>query len=190
MKTVLKLALLQLCLPMMFAQSADFFTTPTKTIALNAAEIENKIDQAILNPEGILKRFQPTGAEISNKRIVGTAIDFNAKKKIGPIFKNVYVNGVLSTERTSNKCFDGEIAYAAKMDFSKSQDTLSDNIESLQMSVCVSLKSDSLAVVRIDTKIFKGYKFGRLVGTVAKEIVEAQIDPIVAALKAEVSAAK
>jgi hypothetical protein len=137
-----------------------------------------------------LKKFEPTGAQIQNKKVVGTTITFTAVKTILGISKKVFVSGVLSTERVNYGCRVNEVAYLAQMDFSKSQDTLSNNIESLQMNICVEVKSSQSIIVRVQSKLYKGNKYGRILGNIAKEIIEAQIDPIIVAIRQVVASIK
>jgi alpha-D-ribose 1-methylphosphonate 5-triphosphate synthase subunit PhnG len=187
MKTFVKFALVNLCLSFAALSAAEYFSAPDTRFNLNSEEVSEKFESAVLNPEGILKRFNPTGAVIERKLVRGSYIEFMATKKVMGISKKVFVRGELTTERSSVGCLKNELAYAAKMDFSKSDAVLSDNIDSLQMNICITEKSDKILSVRVQSKLLKGYKYGRVMGTIAKEIIEAQIDPIVSAIKAEVA---
>lgn len=191
---IFKLALINLCLPMMFVQAESFFTAPEQVFEIKAPNVHSKFEESAFNPEGILRRFKANGLTMKNTVINGSTIQFTAQKTImgvpvpqmPGVPSVIQVYGELSLERASSGCKDGENAYDGKMDFSRSGATLSDNITELRLVVCTTEKSSSHLVVRVKSKLMKGNNYSSFYGDFAKKTIQEQISSIIAATKADV----
>jgi hypothetical protein len=70
--------------------------------------IRYKLDDILKYPEGVLKRFKPEGATITNKRVSQNRISFNATKTIMFISKTVMVQGTLDSNENNRGCAANE----------------------------------------------------------------------------------
>ena len=155
-----------------------------KTFELNAENVYARIDEAVKNPEGILNNYQPSGISIKDKQINGNQIQFMATKSVLGISRTVFYKGVLDINEIAGTPTDR--CFQADLDFTGSGELIINNVQKLELVLCVSEKSTDHLAGTVKPKLFKGNDFGGLLGNVAKNLVIDQIDPMIAAVKQEV----
>jgi hypothetical protein len=176
-----------LCLLLIFSFklfASDTIELPVTPFELQTPNINSRIDESIKNPESILNRYVPAGLSVKDKKISGNTIEFMATKTVLGISRTVFYHGILDIDEIkapkNNRCFLAELA------FTGSGPLIIDNIEKLHLTLCV--KETSTDHMRGDIKplLFKGNNYGGLLGTIAKNIVIDQIDPMIKAVKEEI----
>jgi len=153
---------------------------------VSADNVLSKFEQTVLYPEALLKRFQPVGAKITNKRVSQNVISFVATKSKLFISKSVYVNGILDTNEDSRSCSKGEVGYSLKMRFDSSDDLVTDNVDELQAIICLRSLSNKNLVGVAKSKIIIGNNYSSLLGPVAINLIKEQVSPLLNALTEEI----
>lgn len=177
----------------LFSQQAiaeESFPIPTTKFQIKSAGVEEKLEMSLKYPEKLLKRFVPEGAKISNKRVSGNTISFNATKTVAFISKTVAVNGVLDTNFDNRGCAANEQGYTIILNLDGSDAIVSENIDRLEAKLCTSYPNAALMNASINGKIVKGNMYSNLVGGVAKDIISAQVNPLIKALTEEIQSMK
>lgn len=172
------------------AFAEEFFAIPATKFQIKNNRVEEKLEMTLKYPEKLLKRFQPEGAKISNKVVSGNNIRFNATKSVGFLSKTVAVNGVLDTVEDNRGCAANEQGYDITLNLDGSDSIVSENIDRLEAKLCTSYPNASLMNATVKGKIVKGPYYSNLVGGVAKDIIAAQVNPLIKALTDEIQAMK
>lgn len=163
-----------------------FFQVETREKAIKFQDALRKIESVLSNPNELLQNYTPAGAEISHKTVTNDTIKFLAKKRVGLITKSVWVLGRFSVYPETGICPGQETGYMITMNFSGSDDLVYENIERFEGALCLLEKKFSLVRANIDVKIYKGANYSGLFGSIVRDIIEAQIDPLLQALDDEV----
>ena len=162
----------------------DTIDLPITPFEIQTPNINSRIDESIKNPESILNRYVPAGLTIKDKKISGNTIEFMATKSVLGISRTVFYHGILDIDEIkapkNNRCF------LAVLDFTGSGPLIIDNIEKLHLTLCVKETSTDHMKGNIKPILFKGANYGGLLGTIAKNIVIDQIDPMIKAVKEEI----
>lgn len=151
-----------------------------------AEDALSKFEQTVLYPEGLLKRFHPVGAKISNKRISHNVISFVATRKILLISKSVFVNGILEASKDNQACSKGDVGYRIKMQFDSSDALVTDNVEELQALICLRSQSKTTLVGNVKAKVITGNNYSSAVGAIAVNLIKEQVSPLIDALTKEI----
>lgn len=181
-KTLIFLMLLMA--PAVFANQS-IALTPIN-LELSADHVLSKFEQTILYPEGMLTRFKPVGAIISNKKVSQNEISFIATKNVLFISKSVHVNGILESNEVNEKCSKDDVGYVLKMRFDSSDSLVTNNVESLEAIICLHSKSDTKLIGNVQSKIIIGNHYSNTLGPVAINLIKAQITPLLNALTEEI----
>lgn len=146
---------------------------------VSASNALSKFDQAVHNPEGLLRRYRPAGVKISRKSVAGNEISFTATKTVLVISKSVYVHGILETRDTGRGC------YNLRMHFEASDALVTNNVEEMQATICVREESDSKLSGVVRAQIVTGPRYSRTLGPMAINLIKDQVQPILSALTEE-----
>lgn len=146
----------------------------------------SKFNETILNPEGLLKRFIPVGAKISNKKISQNEISFIATKSALFISKSVYVNGILESSEAKDACSQADVGYSLKMHLDSSDDLVTNNVKVLEAIICLHSKSDTELTGLVRSKIIIGNNYSKALGPIAINLIKEQVSPLLNALTEEV----
>ena len=133
-----------------------------------------------------MKRFNPAGAKIDNKRVLKNVINFNITKTVLFVSKVVKVNGTLESIEDSSGCANNLEGYNIVLNFDGSDAIVTDNIDRLEAKLCVDISKSNQLVGSVKGKIYKGNNYSNAFGTIAKGIIEAQVNPLINALNAEI----
>jgi hypothetical protein len=165
----------------------------TQSIALSpisfrvsADNVLSKFEQAVLYPEGVLKRFQPVGAKISNKHVSQNTISFVATKSKFFISKAVHVNGILESSADNRTCSKKDVGYTLKMSFDNSDDLVTNNVEGLEAIICLHSQSDRELVSIVRSRIILGNNYSKMLGPIAINLIKEQVSPLLNALTEEI----
>lgn len=155
-------------------------------LQISADNALTKFEQTVLYPEGMLKRFQPVGAKISNKRVSQNVISFIATKSKLFISKSVYVNGILESSENDRACSKGEVGYSLRMKFDSSDRLVTENVEGLEATICLQSKSDTKLTGLVRSKIIFGNNYSNVLGPIAVNLIKEQVAPLIQALTEEI----
>jgi hypothetical protein len=153
---------------------------------VSAVDALSKFERTVTYPEGLLKRFQPVGAKITNKRVSQNVISFVATKSKLFISKSVYVNGILEANEDSRACSKGDVGFNLNMRFDTSDRLVTDNVEELQAIICLHSLSNKILVGNVRSKIIIGNNYSSLLGPVAINLIKEQVAPLLNALTEEI----
>jgi hypothetical protein len=170
----------------MSAFAEEAFLIPSSKFQIKSSRVEEKLEMSLKYPEKLLKRFQPLGAKITNKSVSGNSIRFHATKTVAFISKTVAVSGVLDTQEDNSGCAVNEKGYTIILNLDGSDAIVSENIDRLEAKLCTKTSNSSLLNANVKGKIVKGAMYSNLVGGVAKDIIAAQVEPLIKALTEEI----
>lgn len=149
-----------------------------------------KIENVLLSPENLLKRFRPAGAQITNYSVSSGQFQFTAKKTVFLITKTVFVHSDFDVERSSACSSKLDTGYLAKMDFAASDDLITDNIEKYEALICVREKTMGILNVQVKARLFKSRNYNSVVGPIISDMIAAQTKPLIDAIMSEVKILK
>lgn len=175
--------LLATCLTIQSTYAQSFFTVKEVKLNLQVKQIETKLNDTLGAPEKLLKNFTPAGAKITKKTVSNNHISFLATKSVLLISKTVLVNGVLESQENNNGCAKDEFGHDIKFDFAGSDALVYDNIDSLEVKLCTKQINENMATVTAKPRIIKGRNYSNTLGGIARDMIEAQITPLVYSLK-------
>jgi hypothetical protein len=172
--------------------SAYDYTLSTQTaMAVSSNEAALKLEDSLMETEGILKRFTPPGVQVLKKSVNGNAFEFLVVKSLLGMSQTIDLKGTLVFERVASGCQGTEQAYLGTVDFTGSQQNVEDSIESFKLLLCSSEKSAKSLNVRVkSTLYYNGKKFNFIVEKFAKNLIEEQVEAILLAVKGDVAARK
>lgn len=168
----------------------EFFSVAPIKFQLEGANVEERLEQTLKYPEGLLGRFKSEGAKMSDKKVSQNSISFKATKTVMFISKTVFVNGVLDFTEDNKSCEKNQTGYKLILSLDGSDQLVIDNVDRLEAVVCAQTLNSKKIVGTVKGKIYKGRDYSRLVGPVAKEIIEDQLNPLLKALTEEVQSGK
>jgi hypothetical protein len=146
----------------------------------------SKLEQVLLYPENLLKRFEPMGATITNKRVSQNVISFTATKTKLFISKSVYVNGIFESSENKKSCLSGEVGFNLRMHFETSDSLVTDNVEELQAILCLKGESSSSQLNgTVRSKIVLGKNYSSLLGPKIVGLIQEQVNPLIYAITEE-----
>ena len=131
-------------------------------------------------------RFQPVGAQISDKNVSEKMVNFIATKKLLFVSKSVYVNGVLESSADNQVCPPDDVGYILKMHFDSSDPLVINNVKGLEAILCLHSKSDSSIEGIVQSKIIIGSNYSKTFGPITINLIKEQIAPLLSALTEEV----
>lgn len=165
------------------AFAIDTFPMKEVNFEISTQNVVIKTAEALTRPDEILKVYQPADATVTNKKVIGSEIQFDVSKSILGVRKSAHVIGVLSLVRDDQACSKSLMGYNLSLDISRSSALVSDNIEKLTAVLCFSQKAKSDKIFgHVKGLIHKGSDYGPIVGGVIKSFIDNQIDPLIAAL--------
>lgn len=185
MKTIVIL-LLFIVAPSVFAKQQSIALSPIN-FQVNANDALFKLEKTLLYPEGLLNRFRPVGAKISNKRVSQNVVNFVATKSALFISKSVYVNGILDSNVDNRSCSKEDVGYSLKMNFDSSDDLVTNNVEELQAIICLHSQSNSKLAGIVQVRIILGNKYSNTLGPIAINLIKDQVPPLLNALTEEIN---
>lgn len=183
MKTMMIFLLLMVA-PSVFAKQSVELSPISFQVSANDAL--TKLEMTVLYPEGLLKRFRPAGAKISNKRVSQNVISFVATKSALFISKSVYVNGILESSVDNRTCSKEAVGYSLKMNFDTSDDLVTNNVEELQAIICLHSQSNSKLAGIVRARIIIGNNYSKALGPIAINLIKEQVSPLLNALTEEI----
>lgn len=186
----MKAMLIIVCLFPLHTFAEEFFPIAATKFQIKSSRVEEKVALTLKYPEKLLKRFQPEGAKISHKVVAQNSIRFEATKSMGFISKTVSVNGVLDTDADNRGCAAHELGYNITLTLDGSDAIVSENIDRLEAKLCAQYPNASTMNATVTGKIIKGNYYSNLVGGVAKDIIAAQVNPLIKALNEEIQSMK
>lgn len=165
----------------------DFFAVPPVTFLVTSSEGLYKLNQSLTYPESLLKRFKPEGALISKKIVNQQSVSFYAKKSYFGISQTVFVSGTLEAQEQSKLCPKNETGFSIKFSFQGSDAIVSDNIDRISVVLCAKTLNPDLLSVLVRARIYKSAHYSNFLGSIVKEMIEAQVTPLIKALRQDVS---
>ena len=183
-KFILKIVLVSLCVPVALSMADDFEAAREQVFSVETPDAYAKFEEMSHMPTAILKKFNPVGLSVQNKVVENGKIELDASK-MGFQLRMV---GVLNIERASEGCSGDEKAFIGKMDFTRSGARLSNNITSLELTMCVTEKSSDSLLVRVNGKIHKSPHYGGFIASIVMSTIKDQITPVIEAIKSVVLA--
>ncbi|MGZ3789873.1 MAG: hypothetical protein ACXVLQ_15145 [Bacteriovorax sp.] len=153
---------------------------------VSADDALSRFEQTILYPEGMLTRFRPVGAKISNKQVSQNEISFVATKNVLFISKSVHVNGVLESSEDKEACRNEDVGYSLKMHFDSSDALVRNNVEELQATICLHSQSATELAVLVQSRIIIGNNYSKAIGPIAINLIKKQVSPLLNALTEEI----
>lgn len=179
----MKLMLLSALLMVSFSGFAQtHFPIKERSFEIHGKNALDHLEQLLLSPAEILDIFEPEGAAISNRKVIGNQITFTATKKIAFISKSVFVKGTLDSEFSNGICPTGEVGYQATFDLAGSDGIVYDSIDGLIAEVCLKEIKNSLVKGRLSGRLIKGNDYSRMLGGSIREVIEAQVPAFIRAL--------
>lgn len=172
-----------LATPVIAGKSIDLAPMVIQVSTNNAL---SKIEQTLLYPENLLKRFEPVGATITNKRVSQNVISFTATKTKLFISKSVYVNGIFEASENKKSCPNGEFGFNLRMHFETSDALVTDNVEELQAILCLKGESSSQLNGNVRSKIVLGKNYSSLLGPKIVGLIQEQVNPLINAITEEI----
>ncbi len=170
--------------------SAEIIGLPVVSLFVQTNNGLEKIDNVLKNPEGLLKRYKPAGAAISNKIVDHSQIQFVAKKTVLLFTKSVFIHSSLDVTNSDECSSKSEIGYLLKMDFSGSDEMVTNNVDNYEALICVREDSTGSLNVQVKSKIYKGNNYNKIVGPIITDMIAAQANPITEALSSEIKASQ
>ena len=154
---------------------------------ISSDNILSKLEKTLLYPENLLKRFEPVGASITNKRVSQNVISFTATKTKLFISKSVYVNGIFESSENKKSCSNGEVGFSLRMHLETSDVLVTDNVVELQAILC--LKGENLSQKlngTVRSKIVLGKNYSMILGAKIVDLIKEQVNPLIYALTEEI----
>ena len=167
-----------------------FLVLPSSSFEIKSENALQKLDDVVRAPELILRRFNPRGAKIKNKQVSQSQIQFLATKTYLMISKTVFVHGVLDLDNSNSCRSKKQMGYLASMDFAGSSGLLTDNIEKLEVLICVTEVANNDLNVVVNPKMIKGNNYSDLIGGVVKSLLTDQVNPLIDAIREEMASRK
>lgn len=152
-----------------------------RVVLVKIANSKERLELVMENPHVILQNYQPTKAQIREKKVFGNSIEFNAKKTVLFITANVYVRGNLKIEKAQQNCRDG-VGYEGEFDFQGSDGLIYESIESLNIQVCILEINQNEAELKIKGKMVKSEHYMNPVGSIVRDLIESQFEPLAEAI--------
>lgn len=161
----------------------DSIAIPNVSFEIHTERAMEKIADTVVNPDDILRNFTPVGAKIVSKSVNNGELQIQAVKKILMVTTRVYIKGQLEIKEDDSLCPGATKGYLATMDFAGSDELITDNFELLKLTICTTEKTPSLVLSKVSGRIIKGPNYNRLIGLVAKEVINDQVRPLISAVK-------
>lgn len=152
-----------------------------RVVLVKIANSKERLQLVMENPNVILQNYQPTKAQIRKKKVFANSIEFYAKKTVLFITANVYVRGNLKIEKSDKNCQDG-LSYEGEFDFQGSDGLIYESIESLNVQVCILEINQNEAELKITGKMIKSEHYMNPVGSIVRDLIEAQFEPLAEAI--------
>ncbi len=187
MKTIYFLTLL---LFVFGTSAAEVFTIKPFAISIQAPNVMKKIEVAIENPEGVLRRYTPVGGKIKNKEVSRNQVSFDMTKKVLILNTTFSVKITIDIKANDKICPNDQTGYVYAADLAGSDGIVYDNIDSLKFQICIKPVSSTEVTANVSGVLVKGRGYTEPVGSIAKNTIEDQVDPFVEAIKEEVLSTK
>jgi hypothetical protein len=165
--------------------ASDTFEVPSFEVEMKASDIMNKIDDAIKNPEGVLNRYNPIGGTVKNKVVNHNEVSFVMTKKVVIISKTFKVHFTVDINEQKG-CPLSQKGFLYTVNLDGSDSLVLDNIDRLEFTICIKQNSANSVTAIVSGSIYKGSGYSEPIGSIAKNTIQDQVDPFVAAIKAEV----
>ena len=89
----------------------DYFQVAPIRFEVTANNPLEKLETTLKYPEGLLNKFKPAGAVITNKKVSQNNVSFNMTKSYLLISKTLSVKGTLDANQTNDGCLKGESGF-------------------------------------------------------------------------------
>ena len=172
------------------ALSAQTTHLPVANFELVTSNVMEKIENVLLSPENLLKRYRPAGAKITNKTVDRNQFQFNAEKTVFAYTQNVFIHSYFNIAKNSHCASKEETGYIARMDFSGSDKLITDNVEKYEAQICVKEISEIKVKVQVRAKLTRGNDYNFVVGPIISDMIAAQNNPFIEAISNEVKSIK
>jgi hypothetical protein len=160
----------------------DYFDVSPTVIEIKTQNGISKFEEELKYPEELLISYKPVGADIKNKKQSHNSFEFVAVKTYLGISYHVKISGRLETKVMHTGCLSSERGYQLNVYFEGSDELISDNVSELQIMICA-IEFPRNLKAKIQAKIMKGQYFSSFSGGFIKSMIEAQITPLLTALK-------
>jgi hypothetical protein len=162
-------------------------TLPPINFDMTVVNGQEKLEELLLNPRRLLDRYEPAGAIITNKSVGNNQFQFNAEKTVLFYTANVFITSTFEISR-GNKCISPEDkSYIVKMQFYGSDQLITDNIDKYEAHICAKIKSSNVLNIQVIATLTKGSSYSRIVGPIISDMISAQTNALVKAIKIELS---
>lgn len=186
-KKIATLSFVLACLLLSFSsQGADVVELPKVIFEIKSANALEKLEQTLMTPESMLKRFRPGGAKIMDKFVDRGQLQFLATKKVLMISKTILVHSIFDVTTISTCKSQSKKGFLVQMDFAGSDGLLTENIEKYEAQICVEEKSSNHLRIQISAKLYKGKDFNGVIGSIVSDMIAAQTSPLIQAITEEV----
>ncbi len=150
-------------------------------------------EEALLDLQRLSDTYHPEGADISDRRLTSRGprgvprMVFEATHRVGIIRHSAVVRADIDTRQTENSCGDkseAESSYRIEVDTDASEHLVAANVDTFTVKLCVDEADDGddLDVVARG-RMKKGYSYGRFAGPAIRDLIKAQVDPLLDALQ-------
>jgi len=165
-----------------------------ETITIEPAQFEiqtmnglDKLDYTLKNPESLLTRFQPEGAQISKKYVSKNVVSFFGTKSWLGLSRSIFVKGSLDSNLNSLGCNETQLRYDVTFNFEGSDGLVADNYEMIKIKICASETSSKNLTLKIYPSLVQSENYSNFTGSYVKRIIQAQINPIIKAINQEIT---
>lgn len=164
----------------------DSFPLTSKRFVIEADEAFSKVTHVLKYPEDILLNFEPQGAKITNKKVYRNEVQFDGTKSILFVPMTVRIKSVLEIQGDDHICPVNMLGHVAKLDLKGSDRLILDNIKRLEVKICLQESHHKKVTGTISGFMFKGAHYLEPFGFIIREMIEAQVDPLLKAVIKEV----
>ena len=172
------------------AMGAQTIQLPVASFDIKTTNVLEKIENVLLNPENLLKRYRPAGAKITNKSVDRDQFQFNAEKTIFFFTQNVFIHSYFNVTRDGTCPVKTDTGYIAKMDFSGSDKMITDNIEKYEAQICVKDLGGDKVKVLVKARLTRGNDYSSIIGPIIFDMIAAQNSAFIEAISGEVKSIK
>ncbi len=148
------------------------------------------LEKAMKDVSGLLNRFKPTGAYITNKSVQNKGpkgvprVSFTATKYVGPIpVTSATVRGDVHQKGITCKAPANPEGYRLELTLSDSDSLVTDNVSKLLLDICLVEQPDGKASIKATSTMIEGPNYGTIAGPAVKDLLKKQVGPLISAFQ-------
>jgi hypothetical protein len=173
-----------------YSLADDFFPVTSIIFEIATPHPLEKLEMTLKYPEGLLQKFKPEGAKVTKKNVSINNVSFNATKSYLLVSQTIFVTGAFDSNESSAGCLKSEKGFDINFTFEGSDSLVENNIDRIEVKLCVKEINQNLISGSVKGKIVKGKNYSSIIGPFVKGIIEAQINPLLKALHDDVLSQK